>query len=250
MLVAALSVAGLMGWGVEAFSPRTLQCPTTTTRVLSPPQLVSLHAAGATPPPPVLDEWKVISGGRVEGKVINHPDDEVQDGSTILTSPVTTTTTPMSFFFRSEPKLRENMSVQTLSGSQYQLLNAAAVPTTSITEEEDVEKELSETKKLMQQVKGAGIAGVISYALWEFGFWTVSVPVCIFAYRQLTGHWPDFANPDDLKQLGAEAFAFVNVARFAVPLRIGLALGTTPWIQRNLVDRLTSKDKNASQSDP
>jgi hypothetical protein len=80
-----------------------------------------------------------------------------------------------------------------------------------------------------------------SYAFWELGFWTVSVPVCIFAYRQIAGHWPDFSNPDDLKQLGAEAFAFVNVARFAVPLRIGLALSTTPWTQKNIVDRFTSK---------
>jgi hypothetical protein len=29
----------------------------------------------------------------------------------------------------------------------------------------------------------------------------------------------------------------VNFARFAVPLRIGLALGTTPWVQENIVDR-------------
>ena len=36
--------------------------------------------------------------------------------------------------------------------------------------------------------------------------------------------------------MGAEAFAFVNFARFAVPLRIGLALGTIPWIQENIVD--------------
>ena len=110
--------------------------------------------------------------------------------------------------------------------------------------EEEEEEGLSETKKLMKQVKDAGIAGVISYALWELGFWTVSVPVCIFAYRSVTGHWPDFSNPDDVKQLGAEAFAFVNVARFAVPLRIGLALGTTPWIQTNIVDRFMTNSNN------
>ena len=50
---------------------------------------------------------------------------------------------------------------------------------------------------------------------------------------------------DDLSKLGAEAFAFVNFARFAVPLRIGLALGTTPWIQENIVDVfLVDGDKN------
>ena len=40
-----------------------------------------------------------------------------------------------------------------------------------------------------------------------------------------------------MSKLGAEAFAFVNFARFAVPLRIGLALSTTPWIKENVVDR-------------
>jgi hypothetical protein len=55
-------------------------------------------------------------------------------------------------------------------------------------------------------------------------------------------HWPDFSNDEDLKQLGAEAFAFVNFARFAVPLRIGLALSTTPWIEANVVSRSVKKE--------
>merc|ERR1712118_116459 len=93
------------------------------------------------------------------------------------------------------------------------------------------EEELSESKKLLQQVKDAGVAGIISYIFWEWAFWGVSVPVCIFGYQAATGHWPDFSNQEDLQKLGAEAFAFVNVARFAVPLRIGLALSTTPWVQ-------------------
>ena len=58
-------------------------------------------------------------------------------------------------------------------------------------------------------------------------------------------HWPDFSNSEDLQKLGAEAFAFVNFARFAVPLRIGLALSTTSWIQTNVIDRL-QKDKETS----
>jgi hypothetical protein len=43
--------------------------------------------------------------------------------------------------------------------------------------------------------------------------------------------------------LGGEAFAFVNFARFAVPLRIGLALSTTGWIQTNVVDKFFNKDE-------
>jgi hypothetical protein len=81
-----------------------------------------------------------------------------------------------------------------------------------------IPEELSETEQLMQQVKDAGIAGVISvgiiichfammrvlpiqkrlikifflqltlkYAAWELAFWTLSVPVCVLGYRQVTG---------------------------------------------------------------
>lgn len=114
-------------------------------------------------------------------------------------------------------------------------------------EEEEEEEELSEAQKMMQQVKDAGIAGAISYAAWEWAFWAVSVPVCVVGYRQVTGHWPDLQDADDQKKLGAEAFAFVNFARFAVPLRIGLALSTTPWIQENVVDRFVKKDEGESE---
>lgn len=112
------------------------------------------------------------------------------------------------------------------------------------------EKELSETEKLLKQVKEAGTAGVISYALWELGFWALSVPVCIFGYYQVTGHFPDLSENEDRAKLGAEAFAFVNFARFAVPLRIGLALSTTPWIQENVVDRFMKKeDENVCEEE-
>lgn len=114
---------------------------------------------------------------------------------------------------------------------------------TSLDEECVVPEELSETEKLLKQVKEAGTAGVVSYALWELAFWFFSVPVCVFGYREVTGHWPDLSNKEDIEKLGAEAFAFVNFARFAVPLRIGLALSTTPWIQENVVDRFFPKDE-------
>merc|ERR1712185_700558 len=105
---------------------------------------------------------------------------------------------------------------------------------------EEIEEE--DSASLMQKVKDAGTAGIISYIFWEWAFWGVSIPVCIVGYQAATGHWPDFSNQDDLAKLGAEAFAFVNVARFAVPLRIGLALGTTPWVQSNIVDKFQKKE--------
>jgi hypothetical protein len=119
---------------------------------------------------------------------------------------------------------------------------AAEVPNDAVTAVQEGE-EMSETQKLMKQVKDAGVAGVISYALWELGFWMLSVPVVIFGYDAAVGHFPDLSNKDDLAKLGAEAFAFVNFARFAVPLRIGLALSTTSWIQNNVVDKYLKKNE-------
>lgn len=82
-----------------------------------------------------------------------------------------------------------------------------------------------------------GTAGAISYALWELGFWGLSLPVCIFGYQQATGHWPDFGDVEDQKKIAAEAFAFVNFARLAVPLRIGLALSTVSFLRRSRLFR-------------
>ena len=105
---------------------------------------------------------------------------------------------------------------------------------------EDLEKE--DSASMMQKVKDAGVAGIISYVFWEWAFWGASIPVALFGFQSVTGYWPDFSNQDDLAKLGAEAFAFVNVARFAIPLRIGLALGTTPWVQANIVDKFKKDD--------
>ena len=118
-------------------------------------------------------------------------------------------------------------------------------PSNSVPKEN--EEDMSESKKLLKKIKESGTAGVISYALWELGFWALSVPVCIYAYYKLVGHMPDFSNQEDLAKLGGEAFAFVNFARFAVPLRIGLALSTTPWIQENIVDSFLKKEEKEQE---
>merc|ERR1719388_517443 len=104
------------------------------------------------------------------------------------------------------------------------------------------EEEQEDSKAMMQKVKDAGVAGIISYIFWEWAFWGVGAAVGVAGFSAATGHWPDFSNQDDLAKIGAEAFAFVNVARFAIPLRIGLALGTTPWVQANVVDKFQKKD--------
>ena len=130
--------------------------------------------------------------------------------------------------------------------SQSQPAAALRVPATPVMVEAKEEKG-EEKENMMQQVKDAGVAGIISYIFWEWAFWGVSIPVCIFGYREVTGHWPDYSNQDDLAKLGAEAFAFVNVARFAIPLRIGLALSTTPWVRDNVVHNIPFLAKKDAQ---
>ena len=71
--------------------------------------------------------------------------------------------------------------------------------------------EPSEAKQLLQRIKDAGVAGAVSYAAWELAFWAASVPVCLVAYYQLTGHWPDFSNQDDMAKLGAEALSLIHI---------------------------------------
>ena len=76
-----------------------------------------------------------------------------------------------------------------------------------------------------------------------------AMPAHTFHLRLLTGHLPDLSDAEDQARLGTEAFAFVNVARLAVPLRIGLALGTTPWVQANIVDRFQKPPLDGSLSE-
>lgn len=106
------------------------------------------------------------------------------------------------------------------------------------------ESEDDDSKNLLQKVKDAGTAGAISYALWEATFWGVSFIVGLFSYYKLTGHWPDLTNADDTKKISLNAFLFVNVARLAVPLRIGLALATVPWVEANILSRFGNKEQD------
>lgn len=67
----------------------------------------------------------------------------------------------------------------------------------------------------------------------QAAFWGASLPVCLVAYGLLSGHWPDLSDQEDVATFGAEAFAYVNLARLAAPLRVGSALALVPWVQAN-----------------
>jgi hypothetical protein len=97
------------------------------------------------------------------------------------------------------------------------------------------EKDEEGNLNLMSKIKAAGAAGAVSLFLWELAFWAISIPVAIFAFVQVSGSFPDLSDKEDLAKVGGEAFAFANVARFALPVRIGLAVSTTPWVEENIV---------------
>ena len=200
---------------------------------------------------PFLDEWKVLPDGRIEGKVSNHP--AIENGSIISTSPLSvsrgtialSSSSPYNGQLQQQQQQQQAVGigtiVETCTGSKYQLLNPAFASTVQGDSSQDDASD--ETNNLLKQIKDAGLAGAISYALWEAGFWAISITGCIIAYKQFTGHWPDISNSDDVQKLGAEAFVFTNIARFAVPLRIGLALSTAPFVQTNIVDRFNNEEQ-------
>lgn len=108
---------------------------------------------------------------------------------------------------------------------------------------------VEEGENLMEQIKCAGRAGIISYVIWEWVFWIGAGGIAAFAFYQATGGWPDLSDQEDQGKVAASAFALVNVARFAVPLRIGLALSTTPWVDENIVQAFMSNDEDGAKEE-
>ena len=134
-----------------------------------------------------------------------------------------------------------------LESLEQQTIQAAGkIEITQFKEEDADEENLPEAKKLMKKIKEAGTAGTISFGLVQLGFWSLSLVVALGGYIKLTGHLPDWTDKEEMSKLGAEAFAYVNIARFAAPLRIGLALSSAPWIQNNLLDRFHFTHKNSN----
>lgn len=58
----------------------------------------------------------------------------------------------------------------------------------------DDECEVPEEKNMLQQIKDLGPAGAVSYALWELGFWTLSIPIGEFGFYQM-GTLPAWPSP-------------------------------------------------------
>ena len=93
----------------------------------------------------------------------------------------------------------------------------------------------------MEDIKTYGVAGTVAYVLTELAFWAVAFPVASTALYQSTGHWPDvIGNDTDRATVLGFIFAGANIARLAVPLRLGAALALAPWVDKNIINRSSS----------
>lgn len=125
---------------------------------------------------------------------------------------------------------------------------------TTTTKKEEDEPVVSDAKAkmtaMMKPIKEAGPAGALSLFLWEGAFWALAIPVSAILYYQSTGSWPDWSQKEDVAKVVGEAVVFANIARFALPVRVGLAVATTPWVKENIVDRfgLFQDKKDAEES--
>ena len=58
-------------------------------------------------------------------------------------------------------------------------------------------------ESLMQKIKQAGTAGIISFAMVQLGFWSASFALALGAYVKMTGHWPDVTDQEEMSTLAA-----------------------------------------------
>ena len=87
-------------------------------------------------------------------------------------------------------------------------------------------------------IKKFGVAGTLAYILTELAFWVVAFPLAATTYYQTFDHWPDVLGvPDDRNAVLGFIFAGANIARLAVPLRLGAAFALVPWVEENIVKR-------------
>merc|ERR1719215_611084 len=90
----------------------------------------------------------------------------------------------------------------------------------------------------MTDVKKYGVAGTVAYVLTELAFWAVAFPVASTLYYNTAGHWPDVINDaSDRNTVLGFIFAGANIARLAVPLRLGAAIALAPWVDQNIINR-------------
>mmetsp|Transcript_526 Transcript_526/g.873 ORF Transcript_526/g.873 Transcript_526/m.873 type:complete len:216 (-) Transcript_526:174-821(-) len=136
---------------------------------------------------------------------------------------------------RSQRQIEQYVARLSKESSDILLLSEEELSSNHQDQEED-------DKNLMQKIKDSGVAGIVAFAIVQFGFWVGTFPFIVLAFYKVTGHFPDFNSQEDMAFFGGESFAFVNVLRLAAPFRIGFALKLVPWIQENVIDRFKKRD--------
>jgi hypothetical protein len=106
----------------------------------------------------------------------------------------------------------------------------------------NVEEESEGGMKTMDRIKSAGVSGIIAYVATELGFWAV-YPALILLYNS-GAHAADvgstaevIADPNAAAKFVGFSAAFITVARFAVPLRVGMAFALIPFVEKNITKR-------------
>ena len=92
----------------------------------------------------------------------------------------------------------------------------------------------------IENIKDAGTAGIVSYAITEGGFWLISIPLSIYGASISTGSVPDLSTQNGISIVGGYSLGLLTFARFLVPLRIALALAITPWVKENIIYKLNN----------
>lgn len=54
---------------------------------------------------------------------------------------------------------------------------------------------------MKENIKSAGLAGVVAYAGTELAFWIISVPLAVVGYHQTTGEWLDLTTLEGKEQV-------------------------------------------------
>jgi hypothetical protein len=87
-------------------------------------------------------------------------------------------------------------------------------------------------------VKKFGAAGTLAYVITELAFWALAFPAAGAALYKSTGHWPDVINEvGDRTAVMGFVLAGANIARLAVPVRLGAAMALAPWVDENIINR-------------
>ena len=121
----------------------------------------------------------------------------------------------------------------------------APLPVTLVASEDGEQPdEQPQAEQMLQQVKDAGIAGVVSYFLVECTFFAIAMPVGYFGWHQTTGEWLDpsvlLRSGDDEAKIALVALivGYIFALKTLLPVRLGGTLLLTPYTRR-VIDRVT-----------